>query len=574
MGVFNARYLYISTSPRSPYRIQHYLKLLEEFEGRIWSPSTTQIEYYNRMVEKQEGDFEIGNSKNPAFSARDKVGRAPKAFGFVKLDPSIEITNAGKAFLNKNLETETLVRQLLKYQFPSPYYPEGNINKGYFNIKPFLELLRLIYTVGELTKNEFRAFGITMTDYHDFEDVIKKIHSYRKQETDSKKPKRKFYAEYIENYVHELYKDEFLKGNVGVRESKEKSSKNFVATKVRNIKDYADAYLRYLIGTELVLVNKQRKIVISSDKIEDVEFILKTVPREAIDYSLESYEDYLFNPVLPELVTDNYDVVKNKINAVNEELAKYTQLLLGEESIPMIDTSDDSLLGLKVQLQEKENLLKKYSVEEYSHKLKNLNQSEIDDIISTFEGIKAQEYFDNPLFLEWNCWRAITMINNGNIQGSFKTNTLGEPTGTAGGNMADIVGDYGDFNMICEVTMSGGKKQYEMENEPVMRHLGELRQKTRKETFGLFVAPKINDSVIAEFYYKHKIKTRIYGGTVEFIPFTIDEFAKFFMRAVSRPVKMNEKDIQQIHQESIRIAENAEDEIEWREKIVDYVLNI
>lgn len=574
MGVFNARYLYISTSPRSPYRIQHYLKLLKEFEGRKWSPSTTQIEYYDRMVEKQEGDFEIGNSKTPAFSARDKIGRAPKAFGFVKLKPFIEITDAGKAFLNKNLETETLIRQMLKYQFPSPYYPEGTTNKGFFNIKPFLELLRLIYTVGELTTNEFRAFGITMTDYHDFEDVIKKIQKYRKQEIASNKPKRKFYAEYIENYIRELYKDEILKGNVAVRESKEKSAKNFIATKVRNIKDYADAYLRYLIGTELVLVNKQRKIVISSDKIEDVEFILKTVPREATDYSLESYEDYLFNPALPELVTDNYDVIKNKIHLVDKDLAKYTQVLLGEENMPVIDTSDDSLLGLKIQLQEKENLLKKYSVEEYSHKLKNLNQSEIDDIISTFEGIKAQEYFDNPLFLEWNCWRAITMINNGNIQGSFKTNTLGEPIGTAGGNTADIVGNYGDFNMICEVTMSGGKKQYEMENEPVMRHLGELRQKTGKETFGLFVAPKINDSLIAEFYYKHKIKTRIYGGTVEFIPFTIDEFAKFFMRAVSRPVKMNEKDIQKIHQESIRIAKYAEDETEWHEKIVDYVLNI
>ena len=56
------------------------------------------------------------------------------------------------------------------------------------------------------------------------------------------------------------------------------------------------------------------------------------------------------------------------------------------------------------------------------------------------------------------------------------------------GSKGDVVGEYGDFNILYEVTLSTGKKQHDMEGEPVPRHVGELKRKSGKDTFGFFIA--------------------------------------------------------------------------------------
>lgn len=48
--------------------------------------------------------------------------------------------------------------------------------------------------------------------------------------------------------------------------------------------------------------------------------------------------------------------------------------------------------------------------------------------------------------------------------------------------------------------MSSGKKQYEMENEPVARHLSELRMKENgKETFGLLLLKQFSQMLLQSF---------------------------------------------------------------------------
>lgn len=568
MAGFSVRYLTISTSPRSPYRIKHYIELLQNYEGERWSKEN-QIQYYNDMVTNQIGEFTIGNSRTPDFSARDKVNRAPLTFGFVKLKPTIEITEPGRNFLNPYLEKEALTRQLLKFQLPSPLMPERAENRGYFNIKPFLELLRLIKTVGNLTRSEFKAVGITMTDYHDFEQKIEELSDYRAQKELSTDPSKKFHAEYMFRYVKDLYRDILESGDINLRESRSVSESKFIKTKINNINDYADAYLRYLIGTELVSLDRQRKIIIAPDKLDEVNFMLETINREAITYTKNEYENLLFNTAEPELLTDDFEALQTKISDIDARLE-----VIDDESSALEYQAQNPIISLKYEYSFKNEKLKKQSMDKRALELKTGRDADVQDILETFKGIKTKDYFDNPLFLEWNCWRAITMINNGDIKGHFKVNTEGFPIGTAGGNTADIVGNYGDFNMICEVTLSGGAKQYEMENEPVMRHLGNLRRSSEMDTFGLFVAPRIHESLVVEFYYKHRISTALYGGTIEFIPLSIDEFSDFFEYAMNRETRLNESDIKSIHEKSKEIAGNAEDENDWLARIKEYMFTI
>lgn len=567
MAGFSSRYMTMSTSPRSPQRLPYYVDLMKHFEGKKWNHDT-QADYYNAMVSNQMGDFSIGKSKNPAMSARDKINRAPKALGLIQLKPKLRITEAGHKIQNKYLFEDVLTKQLLKYQLPSPILPEKKDNKGLFNIKPYLELLRLVYTVGDLSRSEFYAFGVTMTDYHDFDYTVNNLKEYRKEAKRIHVHAPKHYHDYMMNYVTNLYSDKIESNDIKVRETNDKSSSKFIKTKFNNVGDYGNAFLRYLTGTGLVVVNKRLQVVIAPNREDDVKYILNTIPRDAKQYSNDEYNNILFDVNTPKLLSDNREELIKKIKQLDARLSEYD--IETEQSYDGM-----SALDLKKVQYEKEDKLDKLARNEYVKSLKTYDDSKIRDVLDTFKHIKAQDYFDNPLYLEWNTWRAITMIDNGNIKGSFKTNIKGDPVNTAPGNTADIVGDYGDFNMICEVTMSNGKKQYEMENEPVARHLGELRMKEHgKETFGLFVAKTIQPNVITEFYYKHRIPTRLYGGTVEFIPLTIDDFSTFFKNVTQDGHKLNEHDIQQLHKQTIKYAESSTDETDWYNKIRKYVLSL
>ena len=68
----------------------------------------------------QDANFEgEGFSGDLAFSARDRINRAPQALGFINLKPTIQLTDVGALFVQKAREEEIFLRQLLKFQLPS-----------------------------------------------------------------------------------------------------------------------------------------------------------------------------------------------------------------------------------------------------------------------------------------------------------------------------------------------------------------------------------------------------------------------------------------------------------------------
>src|SRR5690606_18651219 len=128
-----------------------------------------------------------------------------------------------------------------------------------------------------------------------------------------------------------------------------------------------------------------------------------------------------------------------------------------------------------------------------------------EDISTTFDQIIDNSLYDAPLMLEWNTWRAMTMLDGGDIKANLKFDDFGNPMSTAQGNMADIVCDYGTFGLTVEVTLQSGKKQYETERASVLRHLGRFTSESGNPSYCLFIAPIINSSVVAYFYSLHKI---------------------------------------------------------------------
>lgn len=88
--------------------------------------------------------------RNISLAARDRITRAPKALGFVNLKPKNALTEVGKQLLSGKRISEVIARQLFKFQLPSPYHKIPGDRK--FNVKPYLELLRLVKELSNISK--------------------------------------------------------------------------------------------------------------------------------------------------------------------------------------------------------------------------------------------------------------------------------------------------------------------------------------------------------------------------------------------------------------------------------------
>lgn len=180
MGVIkSSRTLFFTTSPRSPKKLIPEIALLvDNFSGQTWSGNEQVQEEFARTLAAAttfEGDT---SKKYSAFSARDRITRSPQGLGFVDLSPTIQLTEAGESFIHGNRPHEIFLRQLLKFQLPSPYHKEGSKIKGIFWGRPYLEIIRLIRDLDHLTPDEFRIFALQLTDYRNYETVKKSNHCF------------------------------------------------------------------------------------------------------------------------------------------------------------------------------------------------------------------------------------------------------------------------------------------------------------------------------------------------------------------------------------------------------------
>jgi hypothetical protein len=196
-----------------------------------------------------------------------------------------------------------------------------------------------------------------------------------------------------------------------------------------------------------------------------------------------------------------------------------------------------------------------------------------DEINTTFDQILGNSLYDTSLMLEWNTWRAMTMLDGGHIKANLKFDDFGNPMSTAQGNMADIVCDYGNFDLTVEVTMQSGQRQYEMEGEPVTRHLAKIKRENNKPAYCLFIAPNMNEPCIAHFYALHKMNISYYGGTSTIVPFPLSVFIKMVEDSYNANYVPEPKNVQRFFERSNELANTTNNEIEWYNEITQEALN-
>lgn len=116
MAVIDSKVVFVTTSPRTPSKMIPEIALLKEhFEGKQWNHDS-QVAFMELL--RDENYFNGSGAKDPAFSARDRINRAPKSLGFVSLSPTIALTPAGERLITAKRTEEIFLRQLLKFQLP------------------------------------------------------------------------------------------------------------------------------------------------------------------------------------------------------------------------------------------------------------------------------------------------------------------------------------------------------------------------------------------------------------------------------------------------------------------------
>ena len=558
MARLQGRTLFFITSPRTPMKMLPEIEILvNNFSNRTWDIQCQEA-FMTRLA--VDPNFEgIGSSKDLAFSARDRINRGPKALGFVDLKPTISITEVGKSFLEEETAEETLLRQLLKFQLPSPYHTETENLTGVFFVKPYLEIFRLISTLENLTFDELMIFGMQLTSYNKFDEVVAKIKKFRDDRKKTLKSYKVFMGEYRNSEIKEIYRYEISEGKTKTRESKDVSLAKFVKTKASNLRDYTDACFRYLRATGLVAISQKGKsLSILPEKMEEVKYFLSHIDRKPIYVTDENaYKAYLFDATLPVLYTDNRSNLEQEVSKLKE---------VSWETI-----KKSSVIELKKILKHaiacrKENLIK-----DQVKRLKDYQAYM--DVMAVFDDIRNDNYYDVPLMLEWNTWRAMTMLDGGNIKANLKFDDNGQPMATASGNTADIICDYGNFSLTVEVTMQSGQRQYEMEGEPVSRHLAKVKKEQGKDAYCFFIAPKINESCIAHFYTLHLANIAFYGGKSIILPLELEVFEKMVEQSGKADYSPNPEQVRRLCEYSMKIAQSASNEKEWYEAVKTKALN-
>lgn len=542
------------TSPRTIEKIIPEIQILTDYySGELWSGNQDiQENFFQTLYDSEHYEGETFPS-DPALAARDRITRAPKAFGFVNLDPKIKLTKAGELLLSEKRLDETFTRQLLKFQLPSPYHTQSR--KVEFGVKPYLELIRLINDLGSLSKTEIALFFSQLIHYSEYDRIVKKIKDFREGSIKYTGSRKMYVNECFENEILEIFKEEVQSKNLKTRESNDTSLKRFVKTKRANMKDYADAFVRYVRATELITFQKRTfRLIISPQKTEEVDFLLKTISRKPIEFkSKQEFKDYLFNPFSIKLLTDDKNLLVGKIKKLGD--TKVDSSLEMEELKDILDS-------LQIEVKAK-------NIEEKKKELKDYK--EFDEILKVFEQIKSKDVPDAPLFLEWNVWRSFVMLNYAKrIDGNFIMDIDGMPLNTAPGNKPDLEIEFDDFGIIGEVTLSSGATQFKMEGDSVPRHYGDFKERTNKESYCLFIAPKVDEGTKAFFFNLNKGFTKRYGGATKIIPLTLEKFIEFVNVGVKHKFSDPNK-LKSWLEEQWAINQTIGDESEWNERIEEKI---
>lgn len=472
-----------NTTVRNPNRLREALQLFRaKMSGRPFRREEQQ-EFLNELVIAGLVDSERAVEGD---DGGRKFASAFKQLGFVtdwSYGKAWDMTPVGTLLIeHSNLEENIFLRQLLKYQIPSPLEPVSG-----FQLRPFRLLLRFLKRAYDeqfigLTKFEIGLYVITLSTEDDaaFETAFSNIKVFRTTYNSvlGKVAKTKFAFERMKEVADRL----------GLQRD--------------TLMDYADSNSRYALMSGLLTL-RGNKLAISEARLPFIQAILTD---NSTLIANSSYLDVFYNPESPPLPTDNQQFLLTEIAMLEGRIIELAGQV-GETSTFPVRPAKETLLTL--QGYEKKLREQLRELREIQFYYAQRSQSALGDIEEYLENIRDSSLIGReiyaPAYFEWAIWRLFLAINAlvGPISSTrgFKIDDDIHPVHHARGGAADLTFTYEDFKLVCEMTLMSGSRQFAAEGEPVTRHVFKVIEESHdKPVYGLFIAKKLDPNTVDAFY--------------------------------------------------------------------------
>lgn len=515
-----------NTTLRNPYRLQDGLKHLAEspFLGNLdGKPNQEAFARYldaAGIVDLKRGKKDVSDLGRKWRSAFAQLGLITAKLKSKHGDqawvgqPDL-ITPNGRRLMEAAsgpATQEVILRALAAYCIPSPIEPAYEFER--FN--PLRHVIRLIQTLrdageeAKLTALEMGAIVPFTNSSDDLNVVVEQISALRKARETSTRKRR---------FDGDIY-DELAAKHGYARDT-------FSA--------YADVNRRYLKATGL-FTSSGRGIAIAPEKAKLAELLAQDSGVIADDKLY--VEQVMKGGALP---TDDVNLGKDYLDSLIK-IASDRGLTVPTEGRSLATAADISSVAHDIEaiiLEDKEVDFAAEQAKQWQEIVhymtaiitgKKLDLGEVD-------GEKRQTDVrkeDRAVYLEWVLWRAFlainSLVNRPNQARRFSVDQDFLPISCAPGGGPDMIFEFDDFVVVCEVTLTTSSRQEAAEGEPVRRHVADVAERygEAKPVYGLFIALRIDSNTaetfrIGTWYVNDTNKT-----TLNVVPVTLADFRNFF----------------------------------------------
>jgi hypothetical protein len=598
----------LSTTIRNPERNIPFLRVLAEFEGKVFTEEV-QAAFFKRLIqtknykptglpsdivakyeepedftdEELEQILDLIHYENSqydnqeqiyAFRGRTAVGNLNKMGMAIAREAigTVTITPLGQEILSGSPNYENIfLRYCLKWQLPNP--AESGYNG--FNINPFIATLHVINKVNQMwhaegqkpvgvNKEEFALFIPVLTHYRDIEKTAENIISFRKTV-------RKLNANDARIYIDNCFRETVIR----VFELDKDDEFNIVK-KINNLYDYGDSAIRYFRQTSLLYYRGAgRYIDLSPTRAVEIQKILETYDGSAKHFeSIHTYLEYMADINQPILPWEDIESLKrvyanlfdNAINLQNYIEQNYKGQSLHKFNLVKIKYQSPNEYNAKIS--ELRTIIKILNTDYLILHERNLNNlpdyiKELSALATRRRAISGQD----PLNLEYYTAQTLIALDDAReIMPNYSVADDNMPTFTASGDKPDIECYYHSFNMISEVTLLLGRNQWYAEGQPIMRHLRDFEDKNpNKENYCLFIAPVIHRDTLNTFWMG--IKLGYEGKKQKIIPLTINQYIKILQKVIKLNndcnIRIKQENIRELLDNLYNASESYNDSTQW-----------
>jgi hypothetical protein len=195
----------------------------------------------------------------------------------------------------------------------------------------------------------------------------------------------------------------------------------------------------------------------------------------------------------------------------------------------------------------------------------------VEEFIEEYEALEKKNYegyLPKPVALEFNTFKAFLSLNDAlAVKPNYPQGDDGEPISTAPGGGTDLYCEYESFVLSVEVTMSTGRSQWQMEGQPVQRHLRDVEDSSAKPAYSLFLAPKLHADTVDTFWIAN---VHGYQGQAQrIIPLEFDAW-RTYLRSVSPKIvngELKHSHMLKFFEAALPVGEEIKNSLVWKQRI-------